>query len=259
MGLRLMREWFDLTGKCALVTGGRRGIGLAIATALAEAGSDLIVARANMEIGDSEIRRIATQAGCHFEAYNVDFSIRAQATEFAATMRARQVPIDILINNAATIRREPAVRHSDEAWDTVLAVNLSAPFILTREVGAGMVERRSGKVIFIASLLSYQGGILVPGYAAAKSGVAGLTRAFANEWAASGVNVNAIVPGYIATDNTAALQADPQRSSAILDRIPARRWGTPKDLAGTALFLCSPASDYIHGALIPFDGGWMAR
>jgi 2-deoxy-D-gluconate 3-dehydrogenase len=174
-------------------------------------------------------------------------------------MRHRNPPVNILVNNAGTIWRAPASRHSNEAWDTVLAVNLTAPFILAREIGATMVERRSGKILFTASLLSYQGGVFVPGYAAAKSGIAGLTRALANEWAVSGVNVNALVPGYIETDNTASLRADATRANSILERIPAGRWGFPSDLAGAAVFLCSSASDFIHGALVPVDGGWLSR
>jgi 2-deoxy-D-gluconate 3-dehydrogenase len=167
--------------------------------------------------------------------------------------------VDILVNNAGTIRRAPAAVHEDADWDHVLDVNLGAPFILTRELGRLMLERRQGKIIFIASLLSFQGGITVPGYAASKSGVAALTKAFANEWAGSHVNVNAIAPGYMATDNTQALREDPVRSKGILERIPAGRWGRPDDLAGAAVFLASAASDYVHGTVITVDGGWMAR
>jgi 2-deoxy-D-gluconate 3-dehydrogenase len=167
--------------------------------------------------------------------------------------------VDILINNAGTIRRTPAARHSDADWDLVLQVNLTAQFALARALGEAMVARRRGKIIFTASLLSYQGGITVPGYTAAKHGVAGLTKALANEWAAHGVNVNAIAPGYIATDNTQALQDDPVRSAAILDRIPAARWGSSDDLAGATVFLASDAAAYIHGTVLPVDGGWLGR
>ncbi|MEV6494495.1 SDR family oxidoreductase, partial [Actinoplanes sp. NPDC051633] len=158
-----------------------------------------------------------------------------------------------------TIRRSPAAEHSDADWDHVLAVNLSAPFLLTRQIGATMIERGSGKIIFVASLLSFQGGVTVPGYTAAKSGLAGLTRALANEWSSRGVNVNALAPGYIETDNTEALRKDPDRRRAILDRIPAGRWGRPDDLAGATVFLAAPASDYVHGAVLPVDGGWLGR
>jgi 2-deoxy-D-gluconate 3-dehydrogenase len=171
----------------------------------------------------------------------------------------RERPVDILVNNAGTIARAPAAQHSDADWDHVLSVDLTSQFTLTREVGRRMVERGHGKIVFTASLLSFQGGINVPGYAAAKSGLAGLTRALANEWAGRGVNVNAIVPGYVATDNTQALRDDPDRNAAILDRIPAGRWARPEDFGGIAVFLASAASDYVHGALIPVDGGWLGR
>jgi 2-deoxy-D-gluconate 3-dehydrogenase len=167
--------------------------------------------------------------------------------------------VDILVNNAGTIRRTPAAEHSDADWELVLQVNLSAQFALTRAVGAAMVARGQGKVIFTASLLSFQGGITVPGYTAAKHGIAGLTKALANEWAPHGVNVNAIAPGYIATDNTQALQDDPARSRAILDRIPAGRWGSADDLAGATVFLASDAAAYVHGTVLPVDGGWLGR
>jgi 2-deoxy-D-gluconate 3-dehydrogenase len=168
-------------------------------------------------------------------------------------------PVDILVNNAGAIRRSPATRHSDEDWDYVLEVDLSAHFILAREIGRSMVERGGGKIIFVASLLSFQGGILVPGYAAAKSGLVGLMKAFANEWAPLGVNVNAIAPGYIETDVTEVLRGDPVRNAAILERIPAGRWGRPQDIEGPAVFLASRASDYVNGAVVPVDGGWLAR
>jgi 2-deoxy-D-gluconate 3-dehydrogenase len=196
-------------------------------------------------------------AGRSFTGHRVDFADRQAVTRFAAALSS--TPIDILVNNAGTIARAPAADHGDELWDQVLAVDLSSQFVLSRELGRAMIARGHGKIIFIASLLSFQGGITVPGYAAAKSGIAGLTRALANEWASKGVNVNAIVPGYVATDNTRPLQDDPQRSAAILERIPAGRWGVPDDFAGVAVFLASSASDYVHGALVPVDGGWLAR
>ena len=168
-------------------------------------------------------------------------------------------PVDILVNNAGTIARTPAAEHSDEDWDRVLQVNLSSQFVLSREVGKAMLERGAGKIIFTASLLSFQGGVTVPGYTAAKSGIAGLTKALANEWAAHGVNVNAIAPGYIATDNTAALRANAERNAGIVARIPAARWGDASDIAGAAIFLASAASDYVHGTVLAVDGGWLGR
>lgn len=250
---------FDLTGRLALVTGARRGIGFAMAESLAAAGADIIGASASMESGESEIRSVVNGLGRSFEAVGIDFADRTAVTEFARTIAARDRPVDILVNNAGTIRRRPAIQHSDEDWDHVLEVNLSAPFVLTREIGHRMLREGYGRVIFTASLLSFQGGLYVPGYAAAKSGIAGLTKSFANEWAGQGVNVNAIAPGYIGTDNTRALVDDTERSASILARIPAGRWGTPEDLGGTAVFLASSAADYIHGVVVPVDGGWMGR
>jgi 2-deoxy-D-gluconate 3-dehydrogenase len=176
-----------------------------------------------------------------------------------AKVKVENPVIDILVNNAGTILRAPAAEHSDEYWDRVLNVNLNSQFIITREIGKDMVARGYGKIVFTASLLTFQGGITVPGYAASKGGVAQLAKAFANEWAPKGVNVNCIAPGYIATDNTAALRADPVRSRQILERIPAGRWGEASDIAGACVFLCSPASDYINGVVLPVDGGWLAR
>ncbi|MBB5866774.1 2-deoxy-D-gluconate 3-dehydrogenase [Allocatelliglobosispora scoriae] len=250
---------FDLSGRLAVVTGARRGIGLAIATALAAAGADIIAVSAQLEPEGSEVARRVRAKGRRCDVRAVDFARREAVAALAAELTTQQRPIDILVNNAGTIARAPAAEHSDEDWDHVLAVDLTAQFILAREVGRAMLARRAGKIIFTASLLSFQGGITVPGYAAAKSGIAGLTKALANEWAVHGVNVNAIVPGYIATDNNRALREDPQRNAAIVDRIPAGRWGTPADLGGVAVFLASPASNYVHGTLIPVDGGWLGR
>jgi 2-dehydro-3-deoxy-D-gluconate 5-dehydrogenase len=249
---------FDLHGKRAVVTGARRGIGLAMADALAGAGADIVAASAQLEPSGSAVEKAVQRHGRRFEGYRVDFADRAAVTDFARRVTA-DAPVDILVNNAGTIRRSPAAEHSDADWDHVLAVNLSAPFLLTRQIGATMIERRSGKIIFVASLLSFQGGVTVPGYTAAKSGLAGLTRALANEWSGRGVNVNALAPGYIETDNTQALRDDPDRRRAILDRIPAGRWGRPDDLAGATVFLAAPASDYVHGAVLPVDGGWLGR
>jgi 2-deoxy-D-gluconate 3-dehydrogenase len=252
---------FDLSGKVALVTGCRQGIGLAMAQALAGAGADIVgVDYRGFSADDgSEAQERIEGAGRAFTGLLADLSDRSSVESLLATL-AREVPrVDILVNNAGTIARAPAAEHPTEDWDRVLAVNLTAPFLLTRELGRAMVARGAGKIIFTASMLSFQGGILVPGYTASKSGVAGLVRAFANEWAAKGVNVNAVAPGYIATDNTAALRADADRSSAILARIPAGRWGEASDIGGATVFLAAPASDYVNGAIIPIDGGWMAR
>jgi 2-deoxy-D-gluconate 3-dehydrogenase len=250
---------FDLTGRLAVVTGARRGIGRAMARALAEAGADVIGVSAQLEDTGSDVEKDVLAAGRTFEAIRTDFAdpeaVRALGTELAG----RERPVDILVNNAGTIRRAPASEHTDEDWELVLQVNLNAQFALSRAVGASMVARGHGKIVFTASLLSFQGGITVPGYTAAKHGIAGLTKALANEWAPHGVNVNAIAPGYIATDNTQALQDDPVRSKAILDRIPAARWGSADDLAGATVFLASDAAAYVHGVVLPVDGGWLGR
>ncbi|MFF2078222.1 SDR family oxidoreductase [Kitasatospora sp. NPDC058162] len=250
---------FDLTGRLAVVTGARRGIGRAMARALAEAGADVIGVSANLEESGSEVEKDVLAAGRGFEALRTDFADPDAVRALGADLAGRERPVDILVNNAGTIRRAPAAEHPDTDWDLVLQVNLSAQFALTRAVGAAMVSRGRGKVIFTASLLSFQGGITVPGYTAAKHGVAGLTKALANEWAGSGVNVNAIAPGYIATDNTQALQDDPVRSKSILERIPAGRWGQADDLAGATVFLASDAAAYVHGTVLPVDGGWLGR
>jgi 2-deoxy-D-gluconate 3-dehydrogenase len=250
---------FSVAGKRAVVTGASRGIGLAIAEALAAAGADVIAVSASIRPGDSAVERRVRAHGRSCTVHAVDFAERAAVQRFAELLLADGSTPDILVNNAGTIARAPAVDLLDRDWDRVIEVDLSAHFVLTRTVGAAMVERGHGKIIFTASLLSFQGGLNVAAYTAAKSGIAGLTRALANEWAAHGVNVNAIVPGYIATDNTAALRADPERNRALLARIPAGRWGTPDDLAGAAVFLAGPASDYVHGALLAVDGGWLGR
>ncbi|MFE2216383.1 SDR family oxidoreductase [Streptomyces canus] len=250
---------FDLTGKLAVVTGARRGIGRAVARALAEAGADVIGVSASLEESGSAVEKDVLAAGRTFEAIRTDFADPEAVRALGADLAGRERPVDILVNNAGTIRRSPAAEHSDADWELVLQVNLNAQFALTRAVGATMVARGRGKVLFTASLLSFQGGITVPGYTAAKHGIAGLTKALANEWASHGVNVNALAPGYIATDNTQALQDDPVRSRAILDRIPAGRWGSADDLAGAAVFLASDAAAYVHGVVLPVDGGWLGR
>jgi len=248
---------FDLTGKLAVVTGARRGIGYAMAVALAEAGADVIGVSATLEQSGSDIEKAVTALGRRFEGYACDFSDADAVTDLGAHLADR--PVDILVNNAGTIRRAPAAEHSLDWWDEVLRVDLTSPFVLTQAIGRGMLQRGRGKVIFTASLLTFQGGINVPGYAAAKSGIGGLTKALANEWTSRGVNVNAIAPGYIATDNTQALQDDPDRSRSILERIPAGRWGRAEDLAGATVFLASAASDYVSGVVLPVDGGWLGR
>ncbi|MEV4116258.1 SDR family oxidoreductase [Nonomuraea sp. NPDC049695] len=250
---------FDLTDRLAVVTGARRGIGRAMARALAEAGADVIGVSANLEESGSAVEKDVVAAGRTFEAIRTDFADAEAVRALATDLAGRERPVDILVNNAGTIRRAPASEHPDADWELVLQVNLSAQFTLTRAVGAAMVSRGYGKILFTASLLSFQGGINVPGYTAAKHGITGLTKALANEWAPHGVNVNAIAPGYIATDNTQALRDDPARSRAILDRIPAGRWGTADDLAGATVFLASDAAAYVHGAVLPVDGGWLGR
>lgn len=255
----MILDQFKLDGKMALVTGCKRGLGQAMACALAEAGADIIGVSATLEPSGSEVEQKVTALGRRFKGYTCDFGHRQALYNFIKQVKSDFSRIDILVNNAGMILRRPAVEHPDEYWDQVINVNLSAQFILSREFGREMVERGQGKIIFVASLLTFQGGIFVPGYAASKAGVGQLTKALANEWAGKGVNVNAIVPGYMATDNTAALRADEQRNRAILDRIPAGRWGQPDDMQGAVVFLSSSASDYVHGALLLVDGGWMGR
>ncbi len=250
---------FDLGGKTALVTGAKRGIGRGMAEALAEAGADIIGVSATLDADGGEVGDAVRAMGRQFSAYQCDFSSRDNLKAFAAQVLTDHPHIDILVNNAGTIKRKPAAEHDDELWDEVIETNLSAQFVLSREIGRTMVERGSGKIIFTASLLTFQGGITVPGYAASKGGVGQLTKALANEWAGKGVNVNAIAPGYIATDNTQALRDDADRSKSILERIPAGRWGEPADFAGPAVFLASAASDYVNGEVLTVDGGWMGR
>ncbi|MEU1753061.1 SDR family NAD(P)-dependent oxidoreductase [Micromonospora matsumotoense] len=253
-----MSALFDLSGRTAVVTGARRGIGLAMAEALAVAGADIVGVSAQLEATGSEVEQRVRAAGRRFTALRVDLADRVAVRRLVGDLHDLG-PIDILVNNGGTIARAPAAEHPDEMWDHVIEVNLTSQFVLSREIGREMVARGRGKIIFTASLLSFQGGITVPGYAASKSGIAGLTKALANEWAAHGVNVNAIAPGYIATDNTRALREDPERDRAILTRIPAGRWGDAADLAGATVFLAAPASDYVNGIVLPVDGGWLGR
>jgi len=250
---------FSLAGKTALVTGARRGIGLAVSAALAEAGADIVATSATMEAEGSDVAREVAARGRKCWTYACDLSNRPAVYEFIAQVKADCPPIDILFNNGGNILRKPAAEHPDEYWDTIIETNLSAQFILSREFGRDMVARGGGKIIFTASVLSFQGGITVPGYAASKGGVAQLTKALSNEWSARNVQVNAIAPGYIATDNTAALRADPVRNPAILARIPAGRWGEADDISGAVVYLASAASDYVTGTLLSIDGGWLGR
>jgi 2-deoxy-D-gluconate 3-dehydrogenase len=226
---------------------------------LAEAGADIIGVSATLEESGSDIEREIRALGKNFKGYRCDFSDRKDLYDFIVRVKSENRVIDILLNNAGTIIRKPAVEHSDEYWDKVMEVNLNSHFILTREIGKDMVARRSGKIIFVASALTFQGGILVPSYAASKGGIGQLTKALANEWAAYGVNVNAIAPGYMATRLGEALRKDPVRSQAILARIPAGRWGEPEELMGVVVFLASAASDYMHGSIVNVDGGWLSR
>lgn len=250
---------FDLSGQTALVTGARRGIGLAMATGLAEAGADVIAASAQLEPAGSAVETAVRRAGRAYHGYQVDFGDREATRDFASQVVRDHPRIDILINNAGTISRFPAADYPESEWDRLLETDLSSAFVLTQAVARPMLERRHGHIVFTASLLSLQGGINVVAYTAAKSAIAGVTKALANEWAGRSVNVNAVVPGYIDTDNTQALRADPARNAAILDRIPAGRWGTPADFVGITVFLSSAASDYLHGTVIPVDGGWLGR
>lgn len=252
-------DQFKLDGKVAMVTGCRRGIGFAMAEALAEAGADIIGVSRNLEPEGSAIGARLAELGRQFWPYACNFADRDAVKSLATAVLLAHPRIDILVNNAGTILRKPAVEHPDEYWDEVLRTNLDAQWILSREIGRRMVEQREGKVIFTASLLTFQGGITVPGYAASKGAIGQLTKALANEWADHNVQVNAIAPGYIATDNTAALQADSTRNQAILARIPAGRWGEPGDFKGAAVFLASRASAYVNGEILVVDGGWMGR
>lgn len=252
-------DLFRLDGRTALVTGCRRGIGKSMAIALAQAGADIVGVSASLEAEGSEVERAVRAAGRGFRAFRCDLGDRAAVRDFTGRVRAEAPPIDILVNNAGTIRRAPAAEHADADWDLVLETNLSAPFVLAREIGRDMLARGAGKIIFTASLLTFQGGITVPGYAASKGGVGQLVMALSNEWAGRGVQVHGLAPGYVATENTQALRDDPARSGTILARIPAGRWGTPEDFMGPVVFLASRASDYMSGHVLIVDGGWMGR
>ncbi len=254
----MILDSFRLDGCVALVTGAARGLGQAMALGMAEAGADIVALdRCGSDDTGAAVRALGrrfSQVCCDLREATV-----ADLEAVVAGIVAEMGRLDILVNNAGIIRRAPALEFNEIDWDDVLQINLKAVFFLSQAATRQMVEQGRGKIINVASMLSFQGGILVPSYTAAKSGVAGLTRALANEWAGRGINVNAIAPGYMATDNTAALRADPARSAAILDRIPAGRWGTPDDLKAVTVFLAARASDYLHGAIIPVDGGWLTR
>lgn len=248
---------FDLTGKVALVTGGTVGLGGGMALALAQAGADLVLVTYtdNDDTMMSECKKLGRR--CH--VITADLSQEDQLPGVVEKAIAAFGQIDILVNNAGIIRRVPIADHPSKDWHDVINLNLNTVFFLTQLVGRHMIERGTGKIISVASMLSYQGGILVPGYTASKHAVAGLTKAFANEWAAKGINVNAIAPGYMETRNTAPIRADSERTESITARIPAGRWGQPEDLAGPVVFLASSASDYLHGHILNVDGGWQAR
>lgn len=253
----MILDSLKLNGKVALVTGASAGLGAAIAVALAEAGAD-VAAHGNSRAPDATCESIE-RAGRKALPVLGNLADKALPKQLVEQTLAHFGQLDILINNAGTIRRAPAVDYSEEDWATVIEVNLSSVFRLSQLAGRHMIERGSGKIVNIASLLSFQGGVTVPAYAASKGGVVQLTKALANEWAKHGINVNAIAPGYMRTDNTAALQADETRNRQILERIPAGRWGVPQDMAGPAVFLSSAASDYLHGHVLVVDGGWMGR
>ena len=254
----MILDSFSLKGKNALVTGSRVGLGAGIAVALAQAGTNVIMH--NKDANRIEKVCAAVSAADAKAARAIADVSDARACEDLVELTVRELgSIDILVNNAGIIRRSPAAEMSMKDWMDVIEVDLTAVFRLCQLAGRRMLKQGRGKIVNIASLLSFQGGVFVPAYAAAKSGVAGITKALANEWASKGINVNAIAPGYMTTDNTAALRQDPERNRQILERIPAGRWGEPRDLAGAALFLCSSASDYVHGHILVVDGGWLAR
>jgi 2-deoxy-D-gluconate 3-dehydrogenase len=251
-------DLFRLDGKVALVTGAGRGLGQGMAVGLAEAGAD-VAGLDVIPLGETQAQVEAL--GRRFLAVSCDLrdSSVPELDNTVQEVASEMGSLDILINNAGIIRRTPALEFGEDCWDDVIQINLKALFFLSQAAGRVMVAQGGGKIINVASMLSFQGGVLVPSYTAAKSGVAGLTRALANEWATKGINVNAIAPGYMATDNTAPIRSDPVRSEAILSRIPAGRWGEPEDLKGVVVFLASAASGYLHGSIVPVDGGWLTR
>jgi 2-dehydro-3-deoxy-D-gluconate 5-dehydrogenase len=252
-----MSELFSLNGRCALVTGANTGIGQGIAVALAAAGADVVAVG---RTAPDDTAKLVRAMGRRFHSIEADLGSAAHSTEIVRQAVEHFGAVDILVNNAGIIRRNDALDYTESDWDAVMNINLKTAFFLSQAVarhvlGAG----RGGKIVNIASMLSFQGGIRVAAYTASKSGIAGITRLLANEWAGKGINVNAIAPGYIATNNTTALRNDETRNREILGRIPAGRWGKPEDIGGATVFLASRASDYMHGAIIPVDGGWLAR
>ena len=254
----MVLDSFRLNGRVALVTGAAQGLGQGYAIALAEAGADV----AGLDRSEvTETGKLVAALGRRFMPIQCDLREASvdDLNQVVSRVVAEMGRLDILVNNAGIIRRAPALEFSEKDWDDVLQINLKAMFFLSQAAGKAMVKQGGGKIINVASMLSFQGGIIVPSYTAAKSAIAGVTRALANEWAKHNININAIAPGYMATDNTAPLRADPVRSQTILDRIPAGRWGTPDDLKGIVVFLASAASDYMNGAIVPVDGGWLAR
>ena len=254
----MILDSFRLDGKVAVVTGSSRGLGQGAALALGQAGADVaLVDRSPARETADKVQAYGRRT--HLIERDLLTATPQELDEAIQSVVDALGRIDILVNNAGIIRRAPLLEHSASDWDDVLAVNLDAVFHLSRAAARRYVAQRSGKIINIASMLSFQGGILVPGYTASKHAVAGLTKSFANELAGHGINANAIAPGYMATDNTAPIRADEAREKSILDRIPAGRWGTPEDLQGPFVFLASPASDYVNGAVIPVDGGWLVR
>jgi 2-dehydro-3-deoxy-D-gluconate 5-dehydrogenase len=255
----MILDQFNLAGRVALVTGAGRGLGQAMALGLAQAGADIVGLDRSGSSEDTGVK--VRELGRRFHEVVVDLR-QARVDDLNAIVAQAEDKLghlDILVNNAGIIRRAPAIEFTAQDWDDVLHINLRAVFFLSQAAARVMIPRERGKIINVASMLSFQGGITVPSYTAAKSGVAGLTRALANEWARHGINVNAIAPGYMATDNTAPLRADPVRAESILTRIPAGRWGTPDDLQGAVVFLASEAARYMHGAIVPVDGGWLTR
>jgi 2-deoxy-D-gluconate 3-dehydrogenase len=251
----MILDRFRLDGKVAVVTGGARGIGRGIAMGLAEAGADIAVVSRNPR---PDIEKSIVNLGRRYIHHAADLTKRDQTRNAIPAIIEKMGDLDILVNNAGIIRRSPATEHTEEDWDATMESDLTAVFILSQAAGRIMSKKQRGKIINIASVLSFQGGINIVAYTSAKHGVAGLTRALANDWASKGINVNAIAPGYFATEFTEALQKDPERSKSILGRTPAGRWGVPDDIASAAVFLASTASDFIHGVILPVDGGWLA-
>ena len=251
----MILDKFLLNGKIAVVTGGTNGIGKVITFALAEAGADIVVVSRSPH---PDIEKVMLDLGRRYIHHPADFTKREQTKNVIPAVVQKMGGLDILVNNAGIIRRSPAAEHTEEDWDDTIESDLTAAFILSQAAGKVMLKKGRGKIINIASVLAFQGGLNVTAYASAKHGVVGLTRALANDWASKGVNVNAIAPSFFVTRLTEAIRKDPERSKSITARTPAGRWGTPEDIAGAAVFLASPASDFIHGVVLPVDGGWLA-